>query len=103
MDENFIGHGIGKFLHQAPYVHHKRTPDSPVRENAPDMVLVPGLAFTIEPILTMCKTDGLLAMGLDNFTIVAPGVPSSQWEHIVLITESGHEVLTRRPEEPADL
>lgn len=61
------------------------------------------MAFTIEPILTMCKTEGLLSIGRDNFSIVAPGIPSSQWEHIVLITEAGHEVLTRRAEEPADL
>lgn len=64
-----------------------------------DEILVPGMVFTIEPIITMAPTENVLAVGKDNFTIVAPGIPSSQWEHIILITETGCEVLTKRTEE----
>lgn len=51
----------------------------------------------------MCNAEGQLALGDDKFSIVAPGIPSCQWEHIVLITDSGHEVLTKRSDEPKDL
>jgi methionyl aminopeptidase len=55
-----------------------------------------GMAFTIEPIVMMCDPGDHLMMGSDKFSIVSPGVPSSQWEHIVLITANGCEVLTKR-------
>lgn len=57
------------------------------------------MAFTIEPIITMCKTDGNLTMADDNWTISSPGVPSAQWEHIVLITKEGCDILTLRSDE----
>lgn len=47
----------------------------------------------------MANTQNQLGMAKDNMTIVAPGIPSSQWEHIVLITETGCEVLTQRSDE----
>jgi methionyl aminopeptidase len=55
----------------------------------------PGNAFTIEPIL-MLTDDFEYQMWRDGWTVVAPGVPSCQWEHIVLITEEGHQILTFR-------
>jgi len=61
--------------------------------------MVPGMAFTIEPIFTMIDCGDYLAMGKDDWSIVAPGIPSSQWEHIILITETGCEVLTKRSDE----
>ena len=74
----------------------KRNPDS---NEIPEVKLVPGMAFTIEPIVTMASTKEMLAMGTDNFSIVSPGNPSCQWEHIVLITDTGCEVLTKRQDE----
>jgi len=97
VDENFLGHGIGSFLHQYPQVHHK------VRRDDPEIILRPGMSFTIEPILTMCKTGGNLALGQDKFSVVSPGIPSSQWEHIVLITKDGCEILTLREDEKSPL
>ena len=61
------------------------------------------MLFTIEPIVTMCSTENQLLLGNDKFSIVAAGIPSCQWEHIILITEKGHEVLTLRSDEPQDL
>lgn len=97
VDPHFIGHGIGKFLHQLPQVHHRFDPKNE------DCILQPGMVFTIEPIVTMCSVEGQIHMAQDKFSIVAPGVPSCQWEHIVLITAAGCEVLTKRPDESADL
>ena len=55
----------------------------------------PGMAFTIEPILMMDKEYKTL-LGDDKWTIHAPGQVSCQWEHIILITENGYEILTLR-------
>ena len=54
------------------------------------------MAFTIEPIIMM-RPDFKYEMWNDGWTISAlPGVPSCQWEHIILITEEGHDILTLR-------
>jgi methionyl aminopeptidase len=55
----------------------------------------PGMAFTIEPILMM-SGNYQYVMWRDGWTISAPGVPSAQWEHIILVTDQGHEILTLR-------
>ena len=57
------------------------------------------MSFTIEPIVTMFETEDTLVIGKDKFTIVSPGNPSCQWEHIILITDTGCEVLTKRKDE----
>jgi len=57
--------------------------------------MLPGMAFTIEPILMMSGNFRYLQFR-DGWTYQAPGVPSCQWEHIILVTESGHEILTLR-------
>ena len=59
--------------------------------------LLPGMTFTIEPIL-MTNKDYELNIWRDNWTIVDSTLGySAQYEHIVLITPEGHEVLTERP------
>jgi methionyl aminopeptidase len=68
--------------------HHK------AREYTKEL-MKPGMAFTIEPIL-MLNDNYQYIMWNDQWTISAPGVPSAQWEHIILITEEGHEILTLR-------
>lgn len=53
------------------------------------------MAFTIEPILMM-NNSFYYTQFRDGWTVQAPGCPSAQWEHIILITEEGHEILTLR-------
>ncbi len=53
--------------------------------------------FTIEPIILMNR--GQYFMWKDNFTTLSPDNPSAQWEHTILITESGHEIITKRDDE----
>jgi methionyl aminopeptidase len=54
-----------------------------------------GMVFTIEPIILMHPYDELY-MWEDNWTVVLPNNISAQWEHIVIITDTGSEVLTKR-------
>lgn len=63
-----------------------------------NQIMLPGMAFTIEPIIMMYPYDEIY-LWEDNWTAVCPNNPSAQWEHIVLITENGHEVLTKRNNE----
>ena len=73
----------------APMIYHHRVA-KPIKD-----LMQPGMAFTIEPIIMM-NDDYQYLMWKDNWTISAPGVPSCQWEHIILVTENGHEILTIR-------
>ena len=57
------------------------------------MLLVPGMIFTIEPMVNM-GTDKVFIDKEDGWTVyTADGKPSAQWEIMVLVTEDGHEVL----------
>lgn len=91
VNREFGGHGIAHELHLPPLVHHYREKDSSKAE------MKPGMAFTIEPILMLSGRFGYIQWN-DNWTVQAPGVPSAQWEHIILITEEdpGYEILTLR-------
>jgi len=81
-----VGHGIGEQFHGAPHVHHYDEPRNKV-------VLVPGMAFTIEPMLTLGMAD--VVLWDDQWTIATlDGLPSAQFEHTVLVTDDGVEVLT---------
>jgi methionyl aminopeptidase len=57
--------------------------------------MVPGMSFTIEPIIMMYPYEELY-LWEDNWTVIAENNPSAQWEHSLLITESGVEILTLR-------
>ncbi|WP_437201765.1 type I methionyl aminopeptidase [Planctomicrobium sp. SH664] len=86
--ENFQGHGIGQRFHQEPGIPHV-----PSRKSRRD-VIAPGLSFTIEPMLNMGteKTEGPLD---DGWTVItADGSLSAQFEHQILMTEEGPEILT---------
>lgn len=62
-------------------------------------IMIPGLAFTIEPIVLMNKPQNYF-LWKDSFTIIPiPKIPSAQWEHTIIITENGHEVITKRSNE----
>ncbi len=88
----YCGHSIGKSLHMPPLVHHYRGGNSFF-----DPVMKPGMTFTVEPMITAgCEANRLLE---DGWTVVTlDGSWSSQFEHIVLITEDGHEILTAKQE-----
>lgn len=87
----YCGHGIGKSFHQAPEVVHF----DPGYEGP---VLEPGMIFTIEPMLNLGKSS-TKKLG-DGWTVVTKDRSlSAQWEHTILVTESGYEILTLRSEE----
>lgn len=87
----YCGHGIGRNFHEDPQVLHYGKPGT-------GMALVPGLTFTIEPMVNAGKRHVKLLP--DKWTVVTKDHSlSAQWEHTVLVTEHGHEVLTRRPDE----
>jgi len=83
----FCGHGIGRKFHEDPQVLHFGT-------FGKGMVLEKGMTFTIEPMINQGKPD--LKILEDNWTAVTQdGALSAQYEHTILVTDDGHEVLTR--------
>lgn len=87
--ENFTGHGVGRNLHEEPSVFNTRTYD------LPNVKLKPGMTLAIEPILNVgSKHTRTLA---DRWTVVTVDRSlSAQFEHTVLVTETGYEILTDR-------
>lgn len=82
----FCGHGIGKRFHEEPQVLHYGKAGTGIRLEA-------GMIFTIEPMINAGKA-GIKQLG-DGWTIVTKDHSlSAQWEHTILVTESGFEVLT---------
>lgn len=82
----FVGHGVGVEFHEGPQVPHTR--------NNVDIPLVPGMTFTIEPMINAGKADAVIDKG-DKWTArTIDGKPSAQYEHTFLITETGYEILT---------
>ena len=87
----YCGHGIGRIFHEDPQVLHYGTPGT--RE-----MLHPGMTFTIEPMVNAGKRHVKLLN--DGWTVVTKDrEPSAQWEHTILVTETGYEVLTMLPED----
>ncbi|KAK4263755.1 hypothetical protein QN277_029130 [Acacia crassicarpa] len=83
--ERFVGHGVGTVFHSEPIIFHHRN-DKPG-------CMVEGQTFTIEPILTMGSIKCITWP--DNWTTVtADGSPAAQFEHTILITRTGAEILT---------
>ncbi len=82
----FVGHGVGVEFHEGPQVPHHR--------NSVNILLVPGMTFTIEPMINAGVREAVIDT-VDHWTArTRDGKPSAQWEHTLLITEQGHEVLT---------
>ncbi len=82
----YCGHGIGRVFHEDPQVLHYGTPGT-------GMELRAGMTLTVEPMVNAGKAAVKLLP--DGWTVVTKDHSlSAQWEHTVLITESGHEVLT---------
>jgi methionyl aminopeptidase len=87
----YCGHGIGEGFHEEPQVlHFGKAGTGPKLE--------PGMIFTIEPMINAGKAE-IKLLG-DGWTAVTKDHKlSAQWEHTVLVTETGHEVLTKRKSE----
>ena len=89
--QEYCGHGIGRNFHEDPQVLHYGIPGT-------GLVLEAGMTFTIEPMINAGKRYVRLLP--DNWTVVTKDRSlSAQWEHTILVTGDGYEVLTRRPEE----
>jgi methionyl aminopeptidase len=88
---DYCGHGIGKAFHEPPNVLHYGRPGT-------GEILKPGMIFTIEPMINAGKQETKLLP--DGWTVVTKDHSlSAQWEHTVLVTEQGFEILTKRKEE----
>lgn len=93
--EDYCGHGIGREFHEAPQVVHVGK-----RGSGPEMK--PGMTFTIEPMINLGAKDGKLSK--DGWTVVTRDkLWSAQFEHTLLVTPDGHEILTLRSEEKSDV
>lgn len=89
--QEYCGHGIGEVFHEDPQVLHYGKPGTGVE-------LKPGMTFTIEPMINAGKRHTRLLA--DQWTVVTKDHKlSAQWEHTILVTPDGHEVLTKRREE----
>ena len=85
----YCGHGIGREFHEDPQVLHYGKPNT-------GMTLEPGMTFTIEPMVNAGKRYTKLLP--DGWTVVTKDHSlSTQWEHTILVTDNGHEVLTCLP------
>jgi len=85
----YCGHGIGRGFHEDPQVLHYGRPGT-------GEVLVPGMVFTIEPMINLGRRETKLLP--DGWTVVTRDRSlSAQWEHTIAVTDDGFEVLTRLP------
>ncbi len=82
----FVGHGVGVKFHEDPQIPHCRNRNS--------VILVPGMTFTIEPMINAGVREAVIDP-LNYWTArTKDNRSSAQWEHTLLITEEGHEVMT---------
>ena len=87
----YCGHGIGRVFHEDPQVLHYGKANTGI-------VLETGMTFTIEPMINAGKRHVKLLS--DQWTVVTKDHSlSAQWEHTLLVTDSGYEVLTQRPDD----
>ena len=91
--EDYCGHGIGREFHEAPQIVH-------VGKRGTGAEMKPGMTFTIEPMINLGKKEGKLLK--DGWTVVTRDKKwSAQFEHTILVTPTGHEILTLRKDEIA--
>ena len=81
------GHGIGLEFHEEPWVSY-------VSEKGTEMLMVPGMMVTIEPMINMGKPDVFVDEDDDWTVYTEDGLPSAQWEIQVLVTEDGYEIIS---------
>lgn len=83
---DYCGHGIGRVFHEDPQVLHYGRPNT-------GTMLQPGMTFTIEPMINAGKKE--TRVQADQWTVVTnDGSLSAQWEHTILVTQNGFEILT---------
>ena len=84
----FCGHGVGLAIHEDPYVFH-------FEPNVPTVTLVPGMVFTIEPMLNLGGREVYVDES-DEWTVYTDDESlSAQWEHTLLVTEDGIEIISK--------
>jgi methionyl aminopeptidase len=87
----YCGHGIGKNFHEPPQILHYGVKNTGIK-------LEEGMTFTIEPMINAGKKN--IKVLNDGWTVVTQDKSlSAQWEHTILVTDNGYEILTRRTEE----
>ena len=87
----YCGHGIGQKMHEDPQIAH-------YGNKGKGQVLKKGMTFTIEPMINQGSRQ--IAHLADDWTVVTKdGKLSAQWEHTILVTDNGYEILTLRDEE----
>jgi methionyl aminopeptidase len=89
--KDYCGHGIGAEFHEEPQIVHYKNNDK--------TKMVEGMCFTIEPMINLGKATTILDKE-DNWTVyTSDGKKSAQWEHTLVVTKTGCEILTLRAEE----
>ncbi|WP_437130582.1 methionyl aminopeptidase [Peptostreptococcus russellii] len=83
----FGGHGIGNEFHEEPFVSHVGRKDT-------GMVMVPGMVFTIEPMINIGKPQVYVDKKNGWTSYTRDGSLSAQWEHQLLVTEDGYEIIS---------
>ena len=90
----YCGHGIGRIFHDEPQIMHYGRPGTGIE-------LKPGMTFTIEPMINAGKAAVKLLK--DDWTVVTKDHKlTAQWEHTILVTETGYEILTLRSDDTID-
>ena len=88
---DFTGHGLGQVFHCAPTVLHYGNPGT-------GLTLEPGMIFTIEPMINVGKRD--VKVLPDDWTVVTKDHKlTAQWEHTILVTDTGYDILTYRSDD----
>lgn len=88
----YTGHGLGREFHEAPLVVH-------VGRRGTGDVMRPGMTFTIEPMINIGTHKTSLSK-VDGWTVrTADGALSAQWEHTILVTENGFDLMTKSPKD----
>lgn len=82
----FVAHGVGVDFHEPPQVPHHR--------NRIQIPLAEGMTITIEPMINIGVKGGVIDPDDEWTARTIDGKPSAQWEHTILITATGHEILT---------
>lgn len=86
--KEFVGHGIGQGYHEPPQILHYKNNETSIR-------FKPGMIFTVEPMINAGRQDVMLDQS-DGWTVrTCDRSLSAQFEHTVLVTDTGHEILTR--------
>jgi len=82
----FVSHGVGVHFHEPPQLPH--------HYNNLQTLMAPGMTFTIEPMINAGKRECVIDSDNRWIARTIDGKPSAQWEHTILITDEGYEILT---------